>query len=69
MSNRKYLTTEEAADRLSLSARTLEAWRVKRSDGPPYVKLGRRVAYPIEELDKWAQAKLLHSTAEAGACP
>jgi|ETNmetMinimDraft_26_1059896.scaffolds.fasta_scaffold66915_3 predicted DNA-binding transcriptional regulator AlpA len=47
------LTTEQAATKLGLSERTLEAWR-SRGEGPPFLRVGpRRVAYTREDLRVW----------------
>ena len=64
--NSNFLSTIDAAKRLSLSARTLEGWRTTRSDGPPWVRLGRRIAYPESELEAWAMSGLRTSTADTG---
>ena len=40
----KYLDSAAAADRIGVSARTLEKWR-SAGEGPPFLKLGRRVTY------------------------
>lgn len=56
MDNRKFLTAEEVSERYrgSISLGTLRNWRGKRI-GPAYVKLGKAVLYPIEELEMWDQ--------------
>lgn len=56
MDGRKFLTAEEVAERYrgSISLGTLRNWRAKRI-GPGYVKLGKAVLYPIDELDMWDQ--------------
>lgn len=59
----KYLVTEDAAAYLSLSRRTLEAWRLQ-GRGPTYVKLGRKVVYRPEDLDAFAENGT-HAPAEA----
>lgn len=47
------LTTAEAATYLSLSPRTLEAWR-SQLVGPPHIKIsGRAVRYRPEDLEQW----------------
>jgi hypothetical protein len=57
------LNQREAAERLRLSERTLERFRLT-GDGPPYVKAGRRVVYRAEDLERWISARLWTSTAE-----
>lgn len=52
-----FLSTDELADRWPVSRRTLEGWRL-RHEGPGYIKLGSRVAYPIDEVVAYEQAHL-----------
>lgn len=49
------LSEREAAERLGISPRTLQDWR-RRSCGPVYMKLGRRVAYHPDDLDVYEAA-------------
>lgn len=49
---RPLLTEGAAANLLSVSRRTLEAWRRQRR-GPPWVRLGRRVRYRLEDLQRY----------------
>lgn len=46
-----------------LSRATLASLRC-RGGGPPFFKLGRRVVYPLDELRRWRDARLVRSTAE-----
>ena len=57
------LTTQEAAALLSLSARTLETWRIT-GNGPRYLKLGRSVRYSRTELESFQQESMRHHTSE-----
>ena len=50
----RFLRTKEAAEFLSLSARTLEKHRTYGT-GPAYRKLGGRVVYSVNELEAWAE--------------
>jgi hypothetical protein len=54
MSEAKYLTPEEVAERYrgEISTGTLRNWRSMRV-GPSYVKIGKGVLYPVGELDAW----------------
>ncbi|TPI31493.1 helix-turn-helix domain-containing protein [Mesorhizobium sp. B3-1-6] len=56
MDDRKYLTAEEVSERYrgSISVGTLRNWRTMRI-GPAYIKIGKAVLYPIEELEMWDQ--------------
>ena len=58
------LNESQAADFLSFSVRTLQAWRW-RSEGPPFCKIGRSVRYPRRELVAFQQSKTVASTTEA----
>jgi hypothetical protein len=49
------LTEVQAADLLSLSVRTLQAWRT-RAFGPAFVRAGRAIRYRRRDLLDWAQA-------------
>lgn len=51
-SRHELLTTEEAADYLTVTAAVLRRWRLL-GDGPPYVKLGSLVRYDRAKLDRW----------------
>lgn len=48
------LTTEELAERLNIAPRTLEGWRLQDPpQGPPFVRIGRQVRYPISSVIDW----------------
>jgi hypothetical protein len=55
------LTQREAALALRLSERTLERFRVT-GFGPPFCKLGRRVLYRADDLDRWITSRVVPST-------
>lgn len=59
----RFLRTKEAAEFLSLSARTLEKHRTYGT-GPAYKKLGGRVVYAIDELQAWAERGAVTSTSD-----
>ncbi len=59
----RFLRTKEAAEFLSLSARTLEKHRTYGT-GPDYRKLGGRVVYAIEDLQSWAKRGSVTSTSD-----
>ncbi|MCY4479319.1 MAG: helix-turn-helix domain-containing protein [Rhodospirillales bacterium] len=46
------LNTDQAAQRLGLSPRTLERYRVT-GEGPEYLKIGRAVRYTVSALERW----------------
>lgn len=59
----RFLRTKEAAEFLSLSARTLEKHRTYGT-GPAYRKLGGRVVYAIDDLAAWADRGAVTSTSD-----
>lgn len=61
----KHLNQLELSRRWNVSHRTLERWRWQRK-GPPYLKLGRRVAYEIAAVEAFesSQRRLAASTSE-----
>lgn len=59
----RFLRTKEAAEFLSLSARTLEKHRTYGT-GPAYRKLGGRVVYSVEDLETWADRGAVTSTSD-----
>lgn len=62
----EYITTERAAELLSLSPTYLRQLRCKRSDGPRFVKLGAAVRYRRSDLIAWAEANAATSTSGRG---
>ncbi|MGJ5175510.1 helix-turn-helix domain-containing protein [Bradyrhizobium oligotrophicum] len=60
MGDRKYLTVEEVAERYrgAVSVGTLRNWRVTRV-GPPFVKIGKAVLYPVDQLEAWDKRNMV----------
>lgn len=54
---------EEAASLLKSNAQTLERWR-STGTGPPFVKVGRRVAYRLSDLENWLVEQRRRHTSE-----
>jgi hypothetical protein len=56
----KYLTAEEVSERYrgEITVGTLRNWRAMRI-GPPFIKIGKAVLYPIEELDAWDKVSMV----------
>lgn len=59
----RFLRTKEAAEFLSLSARTLEKHRTYGT-GPNYRKLGGRVVYAVDDLQAWTERGAVTSTSD-----
>ncbi len=60
-------TTKDVAE-CGITERTLAYWRTKGL-GPKYVKVGRTVLYPKEELVSYFRGHLYQSTMEYGEVP
>jgi excisionase family DNA binding protein len=50
------LTPAEVAERLRVSTRTLEFWR-HQGRGPAYVKIGKRVRYRPDDVERFIEAQ------------
>lgn len=59
------LNVEAAAGYTGISASTLNKLRVF-GGGPVFLKLGRRVAYDVSDLDAWLAARRRRSTSDHG---
>ena len=60
MSERKFLTAEEVSERYrgEITVGTLRNWRAMRI-GPAFVKIGKVVLYPVDQLDAWDEKNLV----------
>ncbi len=47
------LTREEAAEAMSVSARTIDTLIADRTSGFPVCRIGTRVVIPVRELAEW----------------
>lgn len=54
---RATLDTREAGHYIGIAPATLVTWR-SRGEGPPFLKLGGRVAYRRSDLDAWLSAQV-----------
>jgi predicted site-specific integrase-resolvase len=51
-----FLTQDEAAAELKICERTLDRWR-RLGEGPPIIKLGRRILYRRSSLQAWLRGR------------
>lgn len=58
-----HLTPVEVAQRLRTTIGTLTNWRV-RGHGPRFIKLGRKVLYPVAEVEAFERNNLRENTAQ-----
>ncbi len=64
------LTPAEASFILKMKPRTLENWRGRRSDGPPYIRLSHQIVrYDRQALMNWLAARTATSTAAEALKP
>jgi hypothetical protein len=56
----RFLTPEEVSERYRgvVTLHTLENWRSLKI-GPRYIKIGKAVLYPVEELDSWDRENIV----------
>jgi predicted DNA-binding transcriptional regulator AlpA len=58
-----HLTTEEVANRYQISEIMVKRWRTN-GGGPRFLKIGRRVVYPLSELEAWEKTQLRRNTSD-----
>jgi predicted DNA-binding transcriptional regulator AlpA len=56
---RRYISESEAALRYPYSRYWFQRKRWE-GDGPPFLKIGNRIMYPIPEIDEWFRAQGLY---------
>ena len=57
----RHLTQGKLADRWQISPRTLERWRWL-GEGPPFLKIGGRVVYRVQDIERYEAEQLRDST-------
>lgn len=60
---RRVLSETELAHRWGVSPKTLQRWRTE-GRGPKYLKLSKRVTYPLEAITEYEHCALHVSTSE-----
>jgi hypothetical protein len=60
MPDNKFLTAQEVSERYrgEITVGTLRNWRAMRI-GPAFVKIGKAVLYPVDELDAWDKQNMV----------
>ncbi|MBV9757131.1 MAG: helix-turn-helix domain-containing protein [Alphaproteobacteria bacterium] len=60
MAENRFLTADEVSERYrgQVSVGTLRNWRAQRV-GPPFIKVGKSVLYPVQGLDEWERKNLV----------
>lgn len=55
----EYLTTEELAARWKMHPQSIHNWRAQTpAKGPAFVKIGKKVLYPLDSIVQWEQQRL-----------
>lgn len=54
----KLMTPEQVAEYLGISIETLNVWRCTKRYNLPYVKAGRLVRYPIEDVETFVASRV-----------
>ncbi len=55
-----YLSEEQHASFRGLSLRSTRNERARGGAGPPFIRVGRKVFYPVSGIRAWMQARTLH---------
>jgi hypothetical protein len=53
-------TATEVSEKYNIAVGTLANWR-SQGRGPEYIKYGRKVLYPVSEMDKWLRLNLVRT--------
>lgn len=61
----RYHDTRGAVERMNVSPRALDQWRVK-GGGPPFIKMSGGVRYDVAELEQWLGTRRRRSTSDPG---
>jgi predicted DNA-binding transcriptional regulator AlpA len=67
LANSRFLDTRQAADFLGVSVSTLGLWRWNGAQLIPYLRLGHKIAYRREDLEKWLETRLVRPEAKKKA--
>lgn len=63
---RRVLTETELANRWGISPKTLQRWR-SEGRGPHYMKLSKRVTYPLDVVTEYERHALHASTSQSAS--
>ena len=61
--NKRLINKKELAEYLRLSIYTVDAWVSQHRI--PYIKMGRRVLFDLDEIDKWKENRKVASEESA----
>lgn len=52
-----FLSETEFCAAINKTPRTARLWR-KRRYGPPYVRIGREIYYPVDDAQRWLRSQM-----------
>ena len=58
---KKYLTPKETSRFIGVAVQTLARWRCA-GGSPPFIRVGRKIMYAVEDLTAWMNARRVAST-------
>jgi predicted DNA-binding transcriptional regulator AlpA len=61
--DKRLSTTKEIAALYGLGYSTVTKWRLT-GEGPPYIKIGRKVMYSPPDVEEWLESKRRTSTSQ-----
>jgi len=61
------LSAKALAERLDVTQGCLAKWRVAGSEGPRFIRIGRRIAYDPRDVQEWLDARRVGSTSQVAA--
>lgn len=62
-----FFTPENLAKRWGTTTGTLATWRATGRYNLPFIKVGRKVLYRSQDVEKWEEGRLYKNTGEAKA--
>ena len=65
LTGKRLLPAHEAAEHIGIAPQTLAKLRWS-GESPPYHKIGRKVVYDRDELEKWLKERRRRSTSDRG---
>ena len=58
------LKDQQLSEKYGIPLPTLRTWRSRRSDGPPFLRLGRSIYYDGDDVEKWLRSRRVRCTAQ-----
>lgn len=63
--NKRYLSPEEVSNLIGVKRTTLATWRVRNVYNIPFIKVGRKVAYDIRDIEAFLLSRKRGEVADA----